>query len=352
MVQSVYPQLFKSVKPLLYASVAHDPLVKGRVVEIQLPKKGFLTEMRLMLGVTQNFSTPPASFDPAKAIERLQIKLKGGNLIDIDGNETIIMGRMRGGATYKQVTLGAQSSAKQAIDIHFKQQGALHDLLTALHCEILDTFTLVITLTASGGFVGGVPSVAAAAIPAVVANPAAVPPVLAAAAVAATPATNQLFTLEVDGMFMHDYDGDASVGGQFQRVSSISKFFEGGGKKDEIKLVNGGENRFIMLTFYTQNADGTFTPNDNILHKLSLKIGNKTPREYDAFDLKADTSEASGIEQTGVVVIDAGDEETEFVSLISEKGSLLLEATAGAPAKWMVRVMQCENIDHDVLLGA
>lgn len=301
-------------------SVVHAPLSMSKTLRLTLDKNHFLTEHRLMFAVSQNYTVAPASFNVRQVIDRIQVRMKGGNLIDLDGYEFVNVGRMIEGAKYEQVSLAAPLSvAKFCVDLHYENPNAKHDLISGLHSTKLKTFELIITFTDTLGFSGGT--------------------------IAGTP--NQQIALDVGSQYYEEYDDRADIGLMLHKQESQRKTFAGTGVMEKIKLETIGVNRFLMLSFYTDNGNGTFTPNDAILKRLIFKIGDKIAREYSAFTLKSDTHEKlNGFDQPGVYVIYFGDDDAGWPSLEDlAEASLIVESDTGAPAKWIMSVLQDQTIN-------
>lgn len=305
-------------------SVVHAPLSMSKTLRLTLDKNHFLTEHRLMFMVSQNYTVAPASFNVRQVIDRIQVRMKGGNLIDLDGYEFVNVGRMIEGAKYEQVSLAAPLSvAKFCVDLHYENPNAKHDLISGLRSNKLKTFELIITFTDTLGFSGGT--------------------------IAGMP--NQQIALDVGSQYYEEYDDRADIGIALHKQESIRKTFEGAGVKDKIKLETIGVNRFLMLSFYTDNGNGTYTPNESILKKVTFKIGDRMAREYSAFSLKSDTHEKlNGFDQTGVYVIYFGDDDAGWPALQDKsEATLIVESEVGSPAKWVVSVLQDQTIDPQKL---
>lgn len=340
MVASAYPKPFQG-----YAKVAqkvHSPLTQTKTLRLELPKNHLVSEHRLVFSITQAFGIAPTGFDVRKIVDRIQYILKGGNLIDVDGVQLFDMDFYFGGASYSNLVLGLNSSVDVAVDVHFENDQALHDLQTALHANQLNTFDLQITFTDSLGFIGGLSSPVPVA--AVAASAAGVVPVVAA--VPAIPAANQQINFDVDAKFYEAYDNHSELGLMLHKRASLRKSGIGSGLQDAWKLTLGGINRIFMLHFYTLNADGSLTPNDGILSKITFKVNDKIERTYEAFELKFDAfKDRNGFNSPGCYVIDFGDDEAgwaDFSNTIKEvtESTLIVESMAGSPAKWICNVMQ------------
>lgn len=322
---SVFPkglEKYRKVKTLV-----HSPANNSRQMRITLDKLHFLTENRMTFGITQLFSVAPTGWNSRGVIESLQVVLKGGNLFDFDGQETVNMCRLLGGASMENVVLGVNSSAMFSLDLHYLNVNALHDLTTALHTDRFSTFDLVVTFTPTLGFVGGVA------------------PVLPAL-------PNQQIAFDLDAKYIDAYDKDPSVGKLLPKKVAVRRTGFGAGK-ETYDLEIGGLNRFIMFSTLTLNADGTTTANDAILQKVTIKVGDNVIREYDAFELKSDTHEQfNGFNQAGVYVVSFGDDEAGWLNLKGvTKATVEFEPQVGAPAKWLCRVLQDQSVSVASLNG-
>lgn len=326
-VSSVYPKPMQSYRKV--DTRVHNPVTQSRSMRVTLDKNHFLAENRMTFSVSQAFSVAPASFNVRNVIERLQVIMKNGNLIDLDGYETVDVCRYIGGASLERTTLGLASTAIFALDLHYQNNDALHDLQTGMHTDKFQTLDLLITFTPTLGFVGGVA------------------PVLPAL-------PNQQIAFDLDAIYYEDYDRHPELGNLLHKQCSTRKNGAGAGVQEKFLLEVGGLNRFIMLHLNTLNADGTLTPNDGILSKITFKIGDAVKREYDAFELQADVHERrGGFLQTGVYCIDFGDDEAGWADLKNAKeASLVIEAVAGAPAKWVANIMQDQTVPLALLNGA
>lgn len=322
---SVFPKGFEAYRKV--KTLVHAPATNSRQMRLTLDKQHFLTENRMTFNVSQAFSAAPTGWSSRGVIESLQVVLKGGNLFDFDGQETVNMCRLLGGASMENVVLGLNASAMFSLDLHYLNVNALHDLMTALHTDKFTTFDLVVTFTTTLGFVGGVD------------------PVLPAL-------PNQQIAFDLDAKYIDAYDKDPSVGTLLPKKVSVRRTGFGAGK-ETYDLELNGLNRFIMFSTLTLNADGSTTPNDSILQKITIKVGDSIKREYDAFELKSDTHEQfSGFNQPGVYVVSFGDDEAGWLNLKgATKATVEFEPQVGAPAKWLCRVLQDQSVSVASLNG-
>lgn len=322
---SVFPkgiEKYRKVKTLVHNIVANT-----RQMRITLDKLHFLTENRMTFFVSQLFGTAPTGWNARNVIESMQVVLSGGNLFDFDGQETVNMCRLLGGASLEQSVLGVNASAQFSLDLHYLQTHALHDLNTALHTDKLKTFDLLITFSPTLGFVGGTAPVAPA-LP------------------------NQQVAFDLDAIYLEGYDKDYSVGTMLPKKTAVRRAGFGAGQ-ETMELELGGLNRMIMFSVHTLNADASLTPNDAILQKLTIKVGDQVVREYDAFELKSDTHEKfNGFNQAGVYVVSFGDDEAGWLNLSGQtKATVVFDPSVAAPAKWICRVLQDQSVAIPSLNG-
>lgn len=318
-VASAYSKPMKSKSRV--ANVLHDITTQSNVCRIALDKLHFVEEHRITLSPEWICNMVAASaFDPEKMLEKVQLELKGGFLVDLLGSEFVNYSQFGGGASLNELTYGpvdpaygvVSTKGRVMLDLHHELNGAIHDLVTGVHSDELDTFNLVLTFSKNCGFVDG----QSTALPKV--------------------------GVKVDELYFDELGNSPDVGLRFRKQASTRKTGFGGGLQDKFNLELGGINRAFMLSFFTVDAAGVLTPSDAILSKVTFKMGDQIKSIDDAFDLKAVAHEKhGGFSRVGCYVMDFGGDDAGWPDLRGTMpASLQVESDPAAPAQWVCMVMQ------------
>jgi len=334
------------------ASAYIKPQTKNRIVatatlngagEVILPlNKDFLTtEWQLVVEATQAFTgAPTAAGNGAAMIERVVLETSRGQVQVIDGESldelSSFTEQMKPADRF---ALGQASTMRTAMDVHAENDGALHDLLTAIETVENPDIKIRVTLrdpAAAGVFTGG--AGAGAFSFAIKARDNSIPDLTGSGDEETFAAVDQETgeIIEVDNGFY----GIASL---VHRVSSQVRNGASSGAQQPIRLQSAGNLlRFLQLvTFDTTGALPARA--DNIVSNIRLVVAGEEARVGHFVDFQNENEAKRGVSRSGsgVAVLDFGDMEDEYLDMTDNKEALLyIDVDAAAPAGWEIRIAE------------
>lgn len=311
MATSKFTKRTKAIRRIVTGTAA-----SGETLRLQMNRDWLISEHKLNFAVSQtNAGTDPTSVDVRDFVSTVSVETSDGRRVFLTGPQAYDLARFTESASAVTSSLGATSTASWSMEIHYENDAALLDLLTALRSNELTTLDIVITFAAAGadGFKGGTAAAAAA------------------------------YTVSAES---YDYEmlAETQFGfplGSFKHFSEKqTKNGTAAGNQPDWDLVTGNSTRFIMLhTYDTSGAVPTLS--DAILGNVTLNINGRDYRVTNGADIQQDNVARRGFDQTGVYVIDFGDDEVGFLNLENVKQARLQwEVATGAPAAYRVDLAQ------------
>ncbi len=309
--QSKYLKRTKAIR-----TVATGTGTSGGTTRFQLNRDWLVAEHKINIGVSQaNSGTDPTSVDVRDFIATVALETSDGRRVFLTGAQAYDLGRFTEQSSAVVNTLGATSTSQYAFDLHHENDGALLDLLTALRSNEFSTVDLVLTFNAAGsdGFKGGTAPAAAA------------------------------YTISVmseDYEMLADTQFGALLGsGKHYQEKLGSKTGTAAGSQPDIDLITGCLTRFIALHAY--DTTGVATLANTIVGNLRLNINGRDTRVLTGREIQCENIASRGFDQTGVYVLDFGDDENGWLDLRNvQQAKLQWDALTGAPAGFRVDVAQ------------
>lgn len=294
-------------------------------ISIELPKSLLVEEHIVSVFVSQVFATTaPTSSDVRRFFSKVELQSSNGTTVSLDGHQFYDFARFTEASSAPSVTYGvaggAAAEARFSVDLHHIMDEAVCDLVSALRGgNELSSLTLVLTPApdAANGFVGGV----------------------APAAAAYTVTVEERALPKLSGKTQADRDM-IGYGKAIHNQMSIGEIIGGAAVTNQsFKLKCLGKTRFVML--HTTSVTGGALA-DGIIDTISWSVpGHDFFVGAKAFDLKQDNIKKRGFNQTGVIVLDLGDDPEQWANL-SGLGDILVTVTtlSTAPASWRVTAAQ------------
>lgn len=310
--QSKYVKRTKAIR-----TVATGTGASGGTTRLALNRDWLVAEHKINIGVSQaNGGTDPTSVDVRDFIATVSLETSDGRRVFLTGAQAYDLGRFTEDASSVVNTLGATSTSQFAFDLHHENDAALLDLLTALRSNEFSTVDLVLTFNAAGadGFKGGtVPSAAAYTIA----------------------------VMSEDYEMLTEIQFGALLGSAKHYQEKLgSKVGTAAGSQPDIDLITGNLTRFIALHAYdTSGAVATLA--NTIVGDLRLNINGRDMRVMTGREVQCGNVAARGFDQTGVFVLDFGDDENGWLDLRNvQQAKLQWSASTGVPAGFRVDVAQ------------
>ncbi len=317
MADSIFPKAER-----IDRSVAKVTAAGGAVSRIPLNKDSLVAEHALLVNVSQTFAGAPTSFEAGRAIKALRVETDKGTLVRASGAALYELARLTEGAGRETSTLGTTSTAQFLLDVHYENDDAKRDLATAIEAHKMSQFDLVIEWAddADNCFIGGTTPGAAS------------------------------YTCEVvsrdypDLKDVGEFEDTAHFGtGQFAHLVE-EQVAEGttAGKQPAIRLMVGGNTRFIGLVAEDVSGGSYVGRVDNLITDVSLVIGGRERRKVPFQYLRHDNAAKRGYNVNGVAFMDWGDDELGFLNLEDAAEALLEVTTASVSGvtNWRIRVVQ------------
>src|SRR5574340_671963 len=312
--QSKYTKRTRSVR-----RVASGTAAGGGSLRLQLNRDFLTAEHRVNVAVSQaNSGTDPTSVDVRDFISTVALETSDGRRVFLTGPHAYDLARLTESASSVTSSLGATSTASYSFELHHENDGALLDLLTALRSNEYSTIDLVVTFAvdSANGFKGQTNPAAAA------------------------------YTVSVDA-----FDYEMLTETQFGQLLGSAKHFSdklgsktgtAAGSLPDLDLLTGCLVRFVA--FHAYDTTGVATLANTVLDAANLRL-NVNGHDYlvcTGFDIRQDNVARRGFDQTGVYVVDFGDDEAGWLALRNvQQARMTLEAAgASVPAGFRIDVCQ------------
>lgn len=300
-----------------FRRVATGTEVGGGTLRMQLNRDWLVAEHKVSVGVSQtNAGIDPTSVDVRDFISTVALETSDGRRVFLTGPQAYDLSRYTEDASPVVSSLGATSTASWSFEVHHENSGALLDVLTALRSNEFSTVDLVLTFAAdsANGFKGQtVPGVAA-------------------------------YTVAV---FSYDYEMltetqfGALLGSAKHYAEKLgSKTCAAVGSQPDIDLITGNITRFIVLHAYDVSGVATLSNSCLDTANLRLNINGRDWRVVSGFDVRQDNAANRGFDQTGVYVLDFGDDEAGWLDLRNVQQAKLQWESATATA---FRIDVCQD---------
>lgn len=310
------------------ASGSGTTATNGGVIKIDLDKSFLTEEYSMDVAVSQTWGTnPPSSSDIRRMFSKFElVSSTFGTVYSCDFHQLVDQAKFTESSASPVVTLGAgggaAATARFSVDCHAENDSSLLDLLTALQASEHGSLYMQLTISpdAANMFIGGSGAVGVAAV-----------------------------TVLVDAKEYRGYSGKNIRAGSFVfgKAKHVFKRMEekssasAAASNQEIMLETGGKLRFLFLHSY--NTTGTIpTLANGIIDTISLDIGGVDYfKNCAAASLQQDNVGSRGFNQTGVTVLDFGDDPTGWPDMAGMTEVKLKYSTLGtAPAGWKVTCVQ------------
>lgn len=302
-------------------------LTNGGQIKIPLNKDFLVADHAVNVAVSQTWGTnAPSSSDVRRFFSRLELTSNEGTIYSADFHQVYDQARFTELASSPVVALGAgggaAATATFGFNLHHVNDEATLDLLTALQTANFSTLELVLTVApdASNGFIGGTGTVGAAAY---------------------TVAVDACEYPGLSGRSAEERKGIAYGKARHSFKQMQEKTGVNAASNQELLLETGNKTRFLFLHSYNTTAAIPVLAN-GIVDKISLSIGGQDYMGTVAFrDLQQENIGQRGFNQTGVAVLDMGDDPAGWIPLENVNEAKLRYSTLGtAPATWKVTVGQ------------
>lgn len=308
-------QIQKGLRSIVQVATATG--VGGGKSRVELNRDWLVSEYMLNILASQaNSGTDPTSADPRDFIEKIELVTSLGTLVSMTGAAAYDLGILTESQNTPVTVLGATSTCRFTLEIHAENDGALRDLLTALETADLASNVLEITWSpdATNGFKGGTAPAAAS------------------------------YDLSVNAKQYPTMSNqpDSILGSALHKVLPLDTLIGTAGATRQTNLNTGNHTRFIILHCY-DTTSGVDVLSDAVLDNISLSYqGVDYFKNVKATAIRAENQAGRGFGQTGVYVLDAGDDEFGFIALSDAAGAAKLEVViAGTtPAGYKVEIHQ------------
>lgn len=313
--QSIYP------KPAKRARSVHSSLANaaGSTLSIALNKDSIIEEHAIAISYSEAFSTPPTSFAPdvvGALVTSVRLTVAGpqsGELISVSGVALALHNRVREQQALVTATLGATTTCDFLLELHYENDAARRDLMCALDSSASTQVQLEITFgTAADSatvFTGGTSSAA---------------PTFGVEVISMDYLPSD-FT-DASGTLLAEYIGVSSA--RHYTVEKPANASAAG--KTVLSLDVGCFTRDVMIRAVT--AAGVAS--DAIISQISLVINGQVRRTGNFTTFRQLTRAIMGLDATGVILLDWGDDEHGFLDLANvQQAHLELTFTAAGSAK-------------------
>lgn len=305
-------------------------LTNNGQIRLDLNKDFLVARHQVNIHVSQTWGTnAPSSSDVRRFFSKIELVSNEGSIFTSDFAQFYDLMRFNGLSSAPVVVPGAGGGAAATADFSFNMHHAMAkshaDLLTALQSSGFSTLALVLTVSAdaANGFIGGTGTVGAAAYTVTV-NSVELP---SSTFSGHTPNERAAIKFGKARHWLAALDEKASA--------------SAAASNQEVKLTTGGRVRYIALHSYdTTGAIPTLV--NGIVDKISLAVNNSIYFNNVAFkDIQQENIDERAFNQTGVAILDMGDDPKGWIPLEGLNEVKLQYSTLGtAPAGWKVRCAQ------------
>ena len=307
------------------ATVTGAVLTNAGQIKIPLDMGMLIEEHIINVDMSQTWGTnPPTAFDPRKCFSKVELVSSQGTHVSADGYQFYDAMRVTESSSANVIAYGAGSGAAAtasfSMDLHHIMDEAHQDLLTALRSADVSGLQLVLTCAAdaSSGFSGGSGTVGAAAY---------------------TVNVEEKSLPGLSGKTKQDRDA-IGYGNATHRYMGIGEIIGGAAvTSQQFKLKTGNKTRFLVLHCHSVTGG---VPANGIVDEISLTInGVDYYRNTKAVALQQDNTKHRGLNVTGLIVLDRGEDISQWFDLRNlNEVKLEVKTLATAPASWRVTCAQ------------
>lgn len=300
-------------------------LTNAGQIKIDLNKDFLVAEHILNIAVSQTWGTnAPTSCDVRRFFTKAEVVTSDGVLFSCDFHQLYDLARFTEAASAPVFTAGAGGGAAAtvtfSVDLHHINDECLYDLWTALRTADLSSASVVLTIAAdaSNGFIGGTGTAGAAGY---------------------TVTVDQRAIPGLSGKSREDRDA-IRFGLAKHKINHLAEIIGGAAATQQnITLKTGNRARFLIL--HTYSITGGALAN-GIIDTLSLSFGGVDYlQNVKAVDLQQENIKNRSFAQTGVIVVDMGDDPHGWLPLEGlAEAKLQVTTLATAPASWRVTCAQ------------
>jgi len=305
-------------------------------IRIPLNKDHLTSEHQVVVSMSQGFATAPTAMgDLSRMVRTVVLESDKGPLVNSDGMSLIALSAFTEKQPTQRKSVGTTSTGTLVFDLHHENDGALHDLLTALETSDFSGLDLVMYLddpSSVGVYTGG-------------ATPAA--PTFNVRVNARTyPALTNIG--KSDGFQLPDGSIEANefagVGSLVHRVGTQVLRGTTTGDQQPVRLqAKSALVRFLQL-LSLDNTGANPVASDSIIEDVRLVVNgnqvfNATFHEIQA--VNESRRQLSSVVGSGIAVVDFGDDEVGFLDLPENNEAMVYFRIApNAPANWEIRLVE------------
>jgi len=265
---------------------------------IRLNKDSLISEHFVRVSFSQVFAVAPTAVkldEIGRLISSVKLVVsgaQGGELLAVDGLVMPLHSRLYENQVAASVTLGTPTVGEFSFEIHYANDEAKRDLMTALdgdsatQVSLEITFASVSTLILTGGTT---------------------PAAITFAAEVLSLDYNPRSFVDADGALLAQYDGIASARHFLKQNTATAA----GAGNQEIMLEVGNMTRNVMLVV----EDGSNVLSDDIISNVSLVINGVERRVGDFKSFKGLTAARRSLDVVGLALLDWGSDEFGFLNL-------------------------------------
>jgi len=321
-------------------NIGNKTLVGAGEIRIPLNKDNLTTEHMINVLFTQVFAIAPTAMgDLSQVIKSVVIESDKGPLVNSDGMSMVALSSLTEKQPNQRKVVGLNSSGNLFFDVHYENDGAVQDLLTALETGGFSGLDLVITLVdpfVAGVYTGG--GTPSALNFNVRVNAKTLPELTGIGAVDAFDSTDPQ-----TGEAIVEANQYAGVGTAFHRVGTQVIRGVTTGDQQPVRLqAKAALVRFLqMLSLDTTGANPAVS--DNIIEDARLVVNGNQVFHASFSEIQAANESRRNVNRlnSGIGVIDFGDDETGFLDMPEGNEALLyLRIASSAPTGWEVRMTE------------
>ncbi len=336
MAQSVYPKTLARV-----LNVASARQTGAGVVRLPLNRDLLTAEEQVRITLTQSGVAAPATAPTdllahvARMVESITVETDDGPIFTAPGIGAAMLSSFTESQPQPKFSVDANGNgtAELVLDLHYENDGALHDLLTALETGRLSKHDLVIRLadpvTAGlwqAGATPGTPQydvrVQAEVYP----------------DITGMGEAEKLEGIDPEtGEAVEELNPHYGVGSLVHRVASQRKVLAQAGQHDFLLQSVGNALRFLALVAIDP---ATGAPVDGAVSDVRLVVAGEDVRNLRFEEIQAANQSRRGFAHAGVAVIDFGDDEEGFLDLGDVAEARLFVTATGTPANAELHVIE------------
>jgi hypothetical protein len=148
---------------------------------------------------------------------------------------------------------------------------------------------------------------------------------------------------------VESYDREMLTDVQFGSLLGVAKHYAvslgqangaAAGQQADVQLITGNRMRFLVMHAYDTTGAAPVL-SDAVMGNVRININGRDWRVTDGASIRQDNVAKRGFDQTGVYVVDFGDDENGFLDLSAvNQARLQWDVLAGVPAGWTVDFAQ------------